>query len=94
MCRHTTVYLLYIHTHTHIHTYMHTHTYIHTQVYTYERGDGVGRAHDLVIQGFIRGVATAAVPVVACAGALYVLVGGRVQAFMMTLFGNEENIQR
>ena len=45
-----------------------------TQVYTYERGDGVGRAHDLIIQGFIRGVATAALPVAICAGVLYVLV--------------------
>ena len=61
--------------HSHTHTHAHTHTHTRTQVYTYERGDGVGRAHDLVIQGFIRGVATAAFPVAICAGVLYVLVG-------------------
>ena len=55
---------------------MHACSYTHTrtQVYTYERGDGVGRAHDLVIQGFIRGVTIAAFPVIVSAGVLYVLV--------------------
>ena len=58
------------HTLTH-HTLTH-HT--HTQVYGYERADGVGRASDLVIQGFIRFITMAAIPVVVCAGVLYVLV--------------------
>ena len=44
------------------------------QVYGYERGDGIGRAHDLIIQGFIRFITLAAIPVVVCAGVLYLLV--------------------
>ena len=60
---------------THPHTHTHTHT--HTQVYTYEHGNGVGRAHDLVIQGFIRGVAISSIPQVISAGVLYVLVGDK-----------------
>ena len=69
----------YTHTHatplthtTHTH---HSHTPLtHTQVYGYDRADGVGRASDLVIQGFIRFITMAAIPVVICAGVLYVLV--------------------
>ena len=65
-------------THTHHshtpHTH-HSHTPLtHTQVYGYDRADGVGRASDLVIQGFIRFITMAAIPVVICAGVLYVLV--------------------
>ena len=44
------------------------------QVYSYEHGDGVGNALDLIIQGYIHAIATAAIPVVVCAGVLYILV--------------------
>ena len=47
---------------------------LHHQVYGYERADGVGRSGDLVIQGFVRGTAAALLPVIICAGVLYVLV--------------------
>lgn len=44
------------------------------QVYSYEHGDGVGNALDLILQGFIHAITMAAVPVVVCAGVLYLLV--------------------
>ena len=56
------------------HSYIHKHAHTNTQVYEYEHADGVGRAHDLVIQGFVRGSTAALFPVVICAGVLYVLV--------------------
>lgn len=46
-------------------------------MYSYEHGDGVGSALDLILQGFIHAIATAAVPVVMCAGVLYLLVSGQ-----------------
>ena len=44
------------------------------QVYRYENGDGVGKAVDLVLQGFTRFVTRAIIPVVVCALVLYMLV--------------------
>ena len=55
--------------------------HLHTsppQVYGYEQADGAGKASDIVIQGFIRAIAMAAIPVVLCGGVLYILVGGRL----------------
>ncbi len=46
------------------------------RVYGYERADGVGRSQDLVIQGFIRYIAIAFVPVVLSSGVIYILVSG------------------
>ena len=44
------------------------------RVYGYERGDGVGRAQDLVVQGFIRYISLAFLPVILSSGAIYLLV--------------------
>lgn len=44
------------------------------QVYRYEHADGIGNSADLVIQGFIRMTSIALLPVVVCAGILYLLV--------------------
>lgn len=44
------------------------------QLYKIEHLDGVGRSFDLVIQGFIRFVTLACLPVVLCAAILYFLV--------------------
>lgn len=43
-------------------------------MYGYEHADGIGSSTDLVIQGFIRMTSIAFVPVVVCAGILYLLV--------------------
>ncbi len=44
------------------------------QIYGYERADGIGRSGDIVVQGFIRGICAAFLPVIVCAGVLYLLV--------------------
>ena len=44
------------------------------RVYAYERADGVGRSQDLVLQGFIRYISIAFVPVIVSTGIIYVLV--------------------
>ena len=49
----------------------------HTQalsLYTFEHADGAGRATDLVIQPFVRFSSMAFLPVIVCAGVLYLLV--------------------
>ena len=44
------------------------------RVYNYERADGVGRSHDLVLQGFARYISIAFVPVILSSGLIYLLV--------------------
>ena len=44
------------------------------EVYRFERADGVGKAYDLVIQGFVRFAFLAFFPVVAATSVLYLLV--------------------
>lgn len=44
------------------------------RVYGYERADGVGRSQDLVIQGFVRYITVAFIPVVLSTGLIYLLV--------------------
>ena len=48
------------------------------QVYRHENEDGAGKAIDLVLQGFIRFVTKAIIPVVICALVLYLLVSKTV----------------
>ena len=43
-------------------------------IYSFERADGAGRAADLVIQTFVRFTSVALLPVIFCAGLLYMLV--------------------
>ena len=44
-------------------------------VYGFERADGIGRAHDIVIQGFIRFQSISFLPVIFSTTLLYLLVG-------------------
>ena len=44
------------------------------QVYKYEHADGIGRPWDIVIQGFIKAVFMSIIPVIICAGILYLMV--------------------
>lgn len=44
------------------------------EVYKFERADGVGKAYDLVIQGFVRFAFLALFPVIFAATAIYLLV--------------------
>ena len=44
-------------------------------VYGFEKADGIGRAHDLVIQGFIRFQSISFLPVVFSTTLIYLLVG-------------------
>lgn len=44
------------------------------RVYKYERADGVGRSQDLIVQGFIRYISVAFLPVVVSSGVIYLLV--------------------
>lgn len=63
------------------------------QVYRYEHGDGVGNALDLILQGYTHAIAMAAVPVVMCAGVLYLLV--RLKADLHVLFDSFlDNLER
>ena len=43
-------------------------------IYTFERADSAGRSADVVIQSFVRFSSMALLPVIACAGLLYLLV--------------------
>ena len=43
-------------------------------VYSFEKGDGIGRAHDLVIQGFVRFQSISFLPVVFSSTLIYLLV--------------------
>ena len=43
-------------------------------VYSFEKADGVGRAYDLVLQGFIRFVSVAFLPVAVAVTVIYLLV--------------------
>ena len=44
------------------------------EVYKFERTDGVGKAYDLVIQGFVRFVFLALFPMIIAVTAIYLLV--------------------
>ena len=44
------------------------------EVYVFEKADGVGYAHDVVIQGFVRFTSFAVLPVIIAATILYMLV--------------------
>ena len=43
-------------------------------IYSFEKADGAGSAADLVLQSFIRFTSIALIPVIFCAGLLYMLV--------------------
>ena len=43
-------------------------------IYTFERADSAGRSADVVIQSFVRFSSMALLPVILCAGLLYLLV--------------------
>ena len=44
------------------------------RVYSYERADGIGHSQDLVLQGFIRYVSVAIIPVIGSTALAYFLV--------------------
>ena len=44
------------------------------QIYTYEKADGFGKPYDLILQGFMRHMFLAIIPVILSTGFLYFLV--------------------